>query len=188
MATIARLCGLMFALVVLFSVATNASAQEQAVSHKWSGDGLKIELAPLGLDQVRAFFIGREFLTKDADFIAKTGCIFRSAIGNAGTKPDNPAIVIELKKWRVLRDGQVSALKTREVWAKVWQSRGVAETPRVAFHWGLFPTKQRHQPTDYNWGLISFDLPPGEKFDLELHWSLAGIEQSHMLKNLECGK
>jgi hypothetical protein len=184
MVIIARFC----VLVMVFAVSPNASAQEQADLHKWSGNGLKIELSALGLDQVRAFFIGREFSAEDADFIANTGCIFRSAIGNAGEKPGDTAIVIELKKWRILHNGQVSAPKTREAWAKVWQSRGVTETPKIAFHWGLFPTNQRHQPTDYNWGLISFDLPPGKKFDLELHWSLAGIEQSHMLKNLECGK
>ncbi len=164
------------------------SMQAQESSHKWSGRGLRIELAPLGLDQVRAFFIGREFSAEDANHIAETGCIFRSAIGNAGETVEDPAITIALKKWRVIREGKTTGLKTREDWARHWQARGVAETPQIAFHWALFPTRQSHRPTDYNWGMISFNLPPGTRFDLELHWTRAGEEQMHRLENLECGK
>ncbi len=177
---------LMLFLSALLLISIPAMAQDS--SHQWSGRGLQIELAPLGGDQVRAFFIGREFRAGDANYIAETGCFFRSAIGNAGETADEPAITITLKKWRVIHDRKISTLKTRDDWAKDWLVRDVAETPQIAFHWALFPTEQTHQPTDYNWGMISFDLPPGSKFDLELYWTKAGEQQMHKLSNLECGK
>ncbi len=180
---------LKFMLLLIFIFPTQfASAQQQPQFQKYSGNGLKLEIAPLTLDQVRAFFIGRDFQPNDANFIAETGCVFRSAIGNSGESANDPEVVVQLAKWRVLADGQITGLKTRELWADVWKSRGVRETPAIAFHWALFPTLQQYQPSDYNWGLISFALPPGTRFDLELHWMHKGVEQKHMLKALECGK
>ncbi len=179
----------MLALLLIFVFpAQFASAQQQPQPRKYSGNGLKLEIAPLTLDQVRAFFIGRDFQPNDANYIAETGCIFRSAIGNSGDSINDPLVVVQLAKWRVIVDGQVSGVKTRELWAGVWESRGVGETPAIAFHWALFPTLQQYQPSDYNWGLVSFALPPGTNFDLELHWMHNGLEQKHMLKALECGK
>ncbi len=155
---------------------------------KWSGDGLKLELQAMPLDLVRAFFIGRGFDAKDAEFIARTGCVFRSAIGNAGSSTSDPDITIELKKWRVITDGASKGPMTREDWADVWSARKVDEMPRVAFHWALFPTEQQYNPTDYNWGMITFALPPRSIFDLQVVWSKSGTLQRHLIKNLECGK
>ena len=165
-----------------------ANAQEQPKFRKYSGNGLKLEVAPLGLDQVRGFFIGRDFSPKDADFIAKTGCIFRSSIGNAGKNADESKITVQLGKWQVIYNGEITSVKTREIWADIWTGRNLAETPKIAFHWALFPTLQNYKPSDYNWGLISFALPPESVFDLQLVWLQDGVEQKHILKDLKCGK
>ncbi len=188
-----RSVSIVFALILsLLCVPAQSLAQETGPAIKWSGNGLRLELAPLPFDNVRAFFIGRGFSSKDADFIAQTGCVFRSAIGNAGSATSDPAITIKLKKWQIIHretsDESAKSLMTREDWAKVWNERKIAETPKVAFHWALFPTEQQYNPTDYNWGMITLGLPPGTKFDLQVVWSKAGVEQRHLMKNLECGK
>jgi len=173
-----------FHLLILSSISMHA----QQVAKKYSGQGLKLEIAPLGLDQVSAFFIGRDFSPIHADFIAKTGCIFRSAIGNAGKNADDPKIKVQLGKWQVISNGKITGVKTRENWADIWAIKKIDETPKIAFHWSLFPTLQQYQPSDYNWGLISFALAPGATFDLKLHWTQNDVEQMHVLKNMECGK
>ncbi len=164
------------------------SAAPDSKAIKWSGEGLKLELQAMPLDLVRAFFLGRGFAAKDADFIAQTGCIFRSAIGNNGVTNSDQPIAIELANWRTIRASQRQAVRTRQDWAKIWETRTLSDSAKVAFHWALFPTTQNYQSSDYNWGMISFALPPGTRFDLEVHWLQGGVKKIKMLKNLECGK
>ncbi|MCP4933559.1 MAG: hypothetical protein GY927_05000 [bacterium] len=155
---------------------------------KWSGGGLKLELQAMPLDLVRAFFLGRGFSAIDADYIAKTGCIYRSALGNNGVKSGDPATVIELTKWRIIGPKEPQVIQTRQQWAKIWDNRKVSKNAKVAFHWALFPTSQSYRSSDYNWGMISFNMPPGTRFDLEVRWRSGDVEKNKMLKKLECGK
>ena len=155
---------------------------------KWSGNGLKVELQTMPLDLVRAFFLGRGFAAADAEFIAQTGCIFRSAIGNSGTKTDDPEITVQLADWRVITPKGEHHPRTRQSWAATWDKKNISDNAKTAFYWAFFPTKQAYQPSDYNWGMISLALPPGSKFDLEIRWSMTGKPKTTMLKNLECGK
>ena len=67
--------GLVLALLANASVALaqeqSAPAGATVIAKKWTGNGLRLELAPLTQDQVRAFFIGRGFKSADASFIAQ---------------------------------------------------------------------------------------------------------------------
>ncbi len=165
---------------------------------KWSGDGLKLELQTMPLDLVRAFFLGRGFKKKEADFLATKGCIFRSSIGNSGTKTNAPPISIKLKEWIVFHKKKADPTsktylmlgtpRTREDWGKIWEQKNVPEQAKTAFYWALFPTEQTYRAGDYNWGMISFALPPQSRFDLEVYWQVAGTSKKHVFKNLECGK
>ena len=184
MKNVRKLCVLFVSLV--FS--TQSVSAQQADAQKWSGQGLRLEIAALSGDTVKAFFIGRDFSSKDAGFIAATGCVFRSAIGNAGISDSDADVNIDLTKWRVIVKGVEQPLKTRQDWATVWTKRAVAETPTIAFHWALFPTRQHYKPTDYNWGMLTFALPPQTQFDLQMVWQQGDKMQRHLLKNLECGK
>ncbi len=188
-----RLMRSVFAILVIaiaFGVspllAQSVSFQTEPV--KWSGKGLKVELQAMPLDLVRAFFLGRGFDSDNADHIARTGCIFRSAMGHASSKPDAPPITVELAKWRVITQSGEQAPKTRQNWEKTWKTRTVSEAAKAAFYWAFFPTRQTYQAADYNWGMISFALPPGTKFDLEIRWLKGDAEQSVKLTELECGK
>jgi len=190
LSTIALLSGVMFSGISLLlpGSAMAQSAPTNSAAIKWSGEGLKLELQALSLDLTRAFFLGRGFNAKSADHIAQTGCIFRAALGNSGLTASSPAVSIRLANWRTIRPDGRHPVRTREDWAKIWEARNISETAKTAFHWALFPTTQSYQSTDYNWGMISFALPPGSRFDLEVHWLQGGEKKMKLLKNLECGK
>ncbi|VAV91548.1 hypothetical protein MNBD_ALPHA08-923 [hydrothermal vent metagenome] len=173
------------AMLLAFSALPLVAQQDGA--RKWAGNGLQLEIAPLATDVVTAFFIGRDFSSKDARHVAETGCVFRSAIGNEGKSEKDAGIEIDLTKWRVIVDGRETPPMTRQVWADVWKKREVGETPAIAFHWALFPTRQQYNPTDYNWGLLTFALPPKTRFDLRVVWAQGSEIRKTTLENLECG-
>lgn len=175
-------------MALVFALAPTAQAQQDGSAHKWSGDGLSLELAPLTPEQVRAFFIGRGFAPADAEQIAATACLFRSAIGHAGSDPADPPIAIRLADWRVVHGGTSRPPRLREDWEAIWSERKVAEEAAIAFHWALFPSEQTFSATDYNWGFLTFALPPGSTFDLKVAWQQGGVPRSHELSKLECGK
>lgn len=167
-----------------------AAAQEvsgQGQVWKIVRDGLKLEIQALALDQVLGFAIGRGFSSRDANFAARTGCIFRSNIGNAAPGAEQPAITLDLTKWRITVSGTEQAMMTRERWDRIWAMRKAPEAPKIAFHWALFPTHQSHAPGDYNWGFLSMGMPPGTLFDLDIHWRHGGKSFSHSFKGLKCG-
>jgi hypothetical protein len=152
-------------------------------------DGLKLEMAPLAPDQVRAFFLARGFSSQDAEHIVATGCVFRTAIGSSFVKGGDPEVRVALASWRINPEGKPPKMpRAREDWEAIWKQRGVGEEPATAFYWSLFPTEQSFAPTDYNWGFLTFGLPPGARFALELRWSGSGKVHSARLENLECGK
>jgi len=171
------------------AIASHAVAGETSDPFRLDRDGLKLELAPLAPDQVRAFFTARGFTSADADHIVATGCVFRSAIGSAFRKPDDPEVRSALVEWRVTPAGQSARPpRMREDWETEWRQRSVGEEPATAFYWSLFPTEQTFAPTDYNWGFLTFGLPPGTRFAVELRWSSAGKIYSAQVEGLECGK
>lgn len=150
-------------------------------------EGLTLELAPLPREAVRAFMIGRGLSQEDAALAAERGCIFRSAIGNAATSPEGPALRVALSDWRVHPDGGASrGLALRQHWDAFWRARKLAEASAVAFHWALFPSEQVFAPTDHNWGFLSFELPPGTRFSLDVSWTTGASTYTDRLDGLTC--
>ncbi|MCC0006685.1 MAG: hypothetical protein H6876_00965 [Hyphomicrobiaceae bacterium] len=166
-----------------------ASGQQPAEPVRIERDGLKLEMAPLGADPVRAFFLARGFPAGDAQHVVETACLFRSAIGSAHTAEGAPEVVVTLTQWRVTpADGKPTAPKVREDWEPVWKSRGTPEDAATAFYWALFPTEQVFYPNDYNWGFLTFGLPPGTAFDLTLAWRSGGTPHNTTIKGLQCAR
>ena len=175
--------------VLACSMAVSPAGAEGLVARKLDRDGLKLELAPLMPDQVRAFFLGRGFTARDAEHIVATGCVFRSAIGSARLKSNDPGITVTLMQWRVTPpDRKATAPRTRESWAADWKAHSISEDAATAFYWSLFPTEQTFAATDYNWGFLTFGLSAGTRFDLDLTWHSAGQSYSARMEGLECGK
>lgn len=154
----------------------------------WQGNGLRLEMAPLSHDQVRSFFAARGFDALAVDHIVKEGCVFRSAIGNQASDPAAPHITIDQSEWRLFVNADVRKLRTRADWQPLWQRLNVETAPRVAFKWALFPPHQEFASADYNWGMITFGLAPGTRFDLEVVWREGTERRVKLFKNVECAK
>jgi hypothetical protein len=164
--------------------AAPAGAQNADGFFVWQGDGLKLETAPLPRDRVVAFMLARGFDSDTARMIAEQGCIFRSAIGSdAGGRAS-----VTLSDWQVLVGGQPQGMRTRQKWAQVLQDQQADPGAAIALEWALFPTEQSFGPDDYNWGLLSFALPPGTRFDLAFSWVSGDTGYEQKFTNMECAK
>lgn len=180
------------ATISLLCVATawsEAAHGQDAAPARIERDGLKLETAPLGADQVRAFFLARGFASADAEHVVETACLFRSAIGSSFTVEGSPEVAVTLTEWRATPvGGKPAAPKAREDWEAIWKSRGVPEDAATAFYWSLFPTEQTFYATDYNWGFLTFGLAPGTTFDLSLSWRTGGTSHATTIKGLQCAR
>lgn len=167
----------------------SASGQEPAGAIRVEQDGLKVELAPLGADPVRAFLLARGFPADDTEHVVESACLFRSAIGSAHTGKGAPEVAVTLTQWHVTPAvGEPAAPMVREDWEPVWKARSVPEDAATAFYWALFPTEQVFYPNDYNWGFLTFGLPAGTMFELQLSWSSGGSVHNTTIKGLQCAR
>jgi len=145
-------------------VITGEEQQTGLRTWEWSEAGISVQLVQRLPDQTRAFFQGRGFSSEDADSIAKA-CVFQTIFRNDGEQP----LTYDLDDWKVDYRGKALPLHTRARWDEKWQVGRASEAARIAFRWSLLPTRQRFEPGDYNWGMTSFGLLPGETFDLTLN-------------------
>ena len=162
------------------------SDSETGLSHwRWVSKGISVELIQRLPDQTRAFFLGRGFTAEAANAIA-LGCVFQTIFKNTAHGNDATAIEYNMADWRVHAPSGTRPPKLKEVWARQWENDGLSQASRVAFHWSLLPTQQRFEPGDYNWGMSSYGLPPGSRFDLELVWYRNGVREVGLLRDVEC--
>ena len=138
-------------------------------------------------DQTRAYFSGRGFSKKDAEYIASY-CFFQTIFTNSASSESQRLIEYDASKWQVINNGNKQSLVLREDWSSIWKQRKAKKSQRIAFEWSLLPSRQQYLPADYNWGMTVFKLPHGTSFDLNLFWTLDGIQQNAKIKNLQCAK
>jgi hypothetical protein len=171
----------LLASAVAAGVSTSHDPDTRLRSWTWTHDGIALRLAQLLPDQTRAFFLGRGFAEDVADRVARS-CVLQTIFRNDGTR----VVEYDLASWSIIRPSERLALRTREVWDREWQAQGIAESPRIAFRWSLLPTTQRYEPGDYSWGMTSFGLPPGERFDLSLTVQVDGEPVSVVIPAIQC--
>ena len=146
----------------------------------WSHEEISLRLLQLLPDRTRAFFLGRGFPPDAADRIGRS-CVFQTIFRNDGTH----VLEYDLGDWSILHQSNGRLLRTRETWDLVWETRKIAESARIAFRWALLPTVQRFEPGDYNWGMTSFGLPPGEHFGLSLVVAVDGKPVNTRIRALQ---
>lgn len=151
---------------------------------EWQGEGALFRLTQRLPDQTRAFFLARGFSSEHADFLARK-CVFQTLFKNTGS-PGAATLAYNLNDWKIHAAGTEQGLLTRERWSDIWQERGLAQAPRIAFDWSLLPTQQVYQPQDYNWGMTSFGLEPGTRFDLDFSWQREQVRYSGLFEGVEC--
>ena len=148
---------------------------------EWREVGISIQLIQRTPDQTRAFFQARDFSSSDSDIIAKS-CVFQTIFRNDGEKP----LSFNLDEWQISHQGDHHSILTREHWDKIWQQSEATQASQIAFRWALLPTQQQFEPGDYNWGMTSFGLPPGETFNLTLKVTLDGNPISSSISDIVC--
>ena len=148
------------------------------------GKGVSFSFTQLLPDQSRAYFQGRGFQPANAELVA-VACVFQTVIRN---RADAVAPVdLDLSGWRVIRmQGNTRPPRLEADWQREWERCQVAGPARTAFRWSLFPTRQSFQPGDWNMGMVTFNLPPGERFDLELTWRQDGKPRRLVFNALRC--
>ena len=157
-------------------VITSEEAQTGLSTWEWREAGISVLLVQRLPDQTRAFSQGRGFSNAEADSIAKA-CVFQTIFRNDGKHP----LAYDTDDWRVNYRGERRPLLTRVRWDNTWRDGEASQAARIAFRWSLFPTRQSFEPGDYNWGMTSFGLPPGESFDLSLIMTINGhVITSHI--------
>jgi len=166
----------------LFAEVINSVDDETGLrGWEWREQGISFQLRQRLPDQTRAFFMGRGFNSKESDLVARS-CVFQSIFRNDGKQP----LSYDLDDWQISYQGKQQHLLTRQRWDEKWQKLGVSQSAQIAFRWSLLPTRQSFQPGDYNWGMTSYGLLPGELFDLNLNLSVNGKMLSATIPAIEC--
>ena len=171
----------------LATATVTRTADEETGLLKWhfsTGD-LELELIQRLPDQTRGFFLARGFSWKLADEIA-TACVFQTIVRNRGEPGVGRSVVLDLRKWRLVHEGNHGIIRLKEDWIASWPETSVSQASRLAFRWATFPTEQEFLPGDYNWGMTAYGLFPGAVFDLHVVWQQGGQAQSGWIRGIEC--
>ncbi len=148
---------------------------------QWREAGVTLQLIQRLPDQTRAFFQGRGFSSADADTLGRA-CVFQTIFRNDGKYP----VKYDMDRWEIVYQGQRMPLRTREYWQAYWETGDAPKAAQIALRWALLPTRQTFEPGDYNWGMSSFGLDPGETFDLQLTLSIDGRVTERQIRNIVC--
>jgi len=179
------------ALVVGFShlagaaVLTGTDETAQLPFWEWHNQTISIRLVQRLPDQSRAFFAARKFSPADAERIAQS-CVFQTVFKNIAAADSNTAVRYDLNEWQIDRNGTTQKMKLKEQWMSEWQQSQAPKSAQIAFSWSLLPTQQQYLPGDYNWGMTTYNLPPGQRFDLTLVWYENEQRRSAVITDIQC--
>jgi hypothetical protein len=174
-------------MVAAADVSTGVDEDAQLPFWEWRSEGMSIRWVQRLPDQSRAFFAARQFNGEDVELIA-TSCVFQTIYKNSAADKSATVIEYDLADWRVRQDDKTQGIKLKKTWLAEWQKRNTPAAARIAFEWSLLPTKHRLLAGDYNWGMTTFGLKPGEKFDLEIVWKKDGVSNTATIPDIECAK
>jgi hypothetical protein len=146
--------------------------------------GLELALVQRTPNQTQSFFLARHFPKKIASQIAHS-CTFQTTGKNSLTPQSGLHISFDMHDWRVRTRNGIKPVKLKEQW--LTQALHTLPKPQqAAFRWSTFPTRQTYAPGDFNWGMTTFDLPPGTSFDLLVTWKTGGQSHQYWIKGLQC--
>ncbi|HEC20040.1 MAG TPA: hypothetical protein ENI97_11935 [Gammaproteobacteria bacterium] len=168
-------------------VETGTDDNAQLPYWQWQSEGMSIRWIQRLPDQTRAFFSARQFRAEDAERIAQR-CVFQTIYKNTAPATADTVITYDLADWRILPRGKDASqgIYSKEAWLALWQQRQVPAAARIAFEWSLLPSRHRLLAGDYNWGMITFGLKPGARFDLHIVWQKDGETKTATIPAMQC--
>jgi hypothetical protein len=170
---------------VMGDVTTGTDADAGLPFWEWRSPDMSLRLVQRLPDQSRAFFMARGFPKMQAERIAQS-CVFQTVYKNTARPPADTIIEYDLSEWRIHHEGKSKPLKLRQDWKQLWDSKQLPLPVKLAFEWSLLPTRQRYQASDFNWGMTTYNIPPGSVFDLTIVWYRNGERQQGVIPAIEC--
>lgn len=181
--------------LTLAGPAWGAGAQEHSQdpatgAETWSASagGVTLSLTQILSDQLRAFYVNRGLTLAQIEAFA-TSCVFMTVLRN-----DSAPGPIHFRRadWRVRVDGEARPLVPTRDWLARLRKAGVKGPGLIAFRWAQFPAEQTYRPGgDWNQGMLSVGLAPGQSFDLMASWRVEGAPAGSdrgklILKGVRC--
>jgi hypothetical protein len=154
-----------------------------AISWRTQAHGVYFSLTQILPEQARAFFVNRGFTLSEIEPYASS-CLYMTVLRN-----DNApgAIHFVRDNWSVLVDGKAHTLVSVEQWVLRLTTASTQKSALVAFRWGQFPPEQEYEPGgDWNQGMWSVGLPPGQRFNAIARWDVDGKPYQAKLQGVEC--
>jgi len=146
---------------------------------------IQIELIQRLPDQTRALLMNHAFSPEVIERLALS-CMFQTIIRNTGRSGSGRAVVVDLTRWRLKHAGKTSAILLKEPLLASWSDAEASADAKLVVRWGMFPTEQEFLPSDYNWGLTAYGIPPGAEFDLEVSWTEGGEPRAATIEGIVC--
>jgi len=146
---------------------------------------IEIELIQRLPDQTRALFMNHAFSREVIEQLALS-CMFQTIIRHTGRSGSRQPVAVDLTQWRVRHAGKTDTILLKEPLLASWSAADASEAARLVVRWGMFPTQQTFMPSDYNWGLTAFGIPPGETFDLEVSWTEGDTPRAGTIAGIVC--
>jgi len=171
--------------LVSAAVSTGIDQTAQLPFWEWRNQTVSIRLVQRLPDQSRAYFVARGFSSADAERIAQS-CVFQTVFKNIAAADSDTVIRYDLTEWRIRLADSSRSLKVKHQWLHEWEQSQAPKKAQIAFSWSLLPTRQQYRPGDYNWGMTTYNLPPGQRFDLKLVWYQNEQNQTAVIPDLQC--
>lgn len=147
--------------------------------------GVGISLTQILPDQVRAFYINRGFAAEQIEPYAQS-CVYMTVLRNDAA---SGVVDFHLADWRVVTASERRPPLSAAHWLDSIGPTQPGKAPMIAFRWAQFPPHHAYQPGgDWNQGMLSIGLSPGETFDLEVRWRVDGRPFQGELRNVRCAE
>lgn len=146
---------------------------------------IQIELIQRLPDQTRALFMNHAFSREVIEQLALS-CMFQTIIRNTGRSGSGQPVVIDLTQWHLRHAGKTRGILLKEPLLASWTDADASAAAKLVVRWGMFPTQQEFLPSDYNWGLTAFGIPPGSEFDLEVSWTEGDTPHAATIEAIVC--
>ena len=165
--------------------AQNHSIDKETGIETWqtSTAGVTLSLTQILPDQVRAFYVNRGFSMDSIEPYA-TSCVYMTVLRNDGA---SGVAHFQLADWRVVTASEDRAPLSTNGWLERLAPANQGKAAMIAFRWAQFPTQHAYQPGgDWNQGMLSIGLKPGERFKLIARWTVDGGTFEGELENVRC--
>jgi len=177
--------GLLFAAAACAGVRHSVNKDNGLRGWDFTDGDIEIELIQRLPDQTRALFMNHEFSREVIEQLALS-CMFQTIIRNTGRSGSGQPVSVDLTQWRLQHAGKTRGILLKEPLLASWSDTDADEAAKLVVRWGMFPTQQEYLPSDYNWGLTAYGIPPGAEFDLEVTWTEGGTPHGATIEGIVC--